>query len=778
MTNALARLTIALSDRYRLERELGQGGMATVYLAEDLKHKRRVAIKVLKPELAAVLGAERFVQEITTTAALQHPHILPLFDSGTADGFLFYVMPFIDGETLRTKLDRETQLGVDEAIRIASDVASALHYAHTHGVIHRDIKPENILLHDGRPMVADFGIALAVSAAAGGRMTETGLSLGTPHYMSPEQATAEKEISARSDVYSLASVLYEMLTGNPPHTGSSAQQIIMKIITEAAPVVTQLRKSVPPNVAAAVAKALEKLPADRFTSAREFARALNDPAFRTAGSEVATPGGSFARSRSGWVPTALTALVMGAAAFLAGRRTAPGPTVFDVGLPDTAQLAFVMDGPFGVEWPSLAVSPDGDFIVYVADRGSTNELWYRSLISAEARPLPGTQGGYLPAISPDGRWVAFVDGRVLRKVAVDGGTPASDVAEAVAPNGIEWAGPAELLVAADFGARTEWVRMSDGVKSRIGGVCGWPARVPGTSDVFCQPQSSVGGAPRVVTLEADGSVPLSPTAGTILGDSARPLAGVNPMIVGEHVVFVDVDGNLVAAPYDRESKVVGTRRIVQRGLRRSSWGALGHLGLTRAGDLVYVPGSNGGVGQFVAAQPGGATRILPIPAKEHQNFNVSFDGRRLAATSRGVAGLELWIYDIASGQGDRVATGFGVGYPVWAPDGTLAYSTYLASTDALQTMLLPPDGDEPVVVAGLGMDPLAFVGRRSLVGSTRLDVTLVTLDGDSAVRADTLKLPNAQYYPVVSPDAGWIAYAGAEKGNIQLFVTPFPSMNR
>src|SRR5574341_485257 len=231
---AVSRLAAALSDRYRLDRELGQGGMATVYLAADLKHDRKVAIKVLKPELAAVLGAERFVVEIKTTAALSHPHILPLFDSGTADGFLFYVMPFIEGETIRDKLNRETQFGVDEAVRIAREVADALDYAHRHGVIHRDIKPENILLHDGRARVMDFGIALAVSAAAGGRMTETGLSLGTPHYMSPEQATAEKEITGRSDIYSLASVLYEMLAGAPPHSGGSAQQIIMKIVTEEA----------------------------------------------------------------------------------------------------------------------------------------------------------------------------------------------------------------------------------------------------------------------------------------------------------------------------------------------------------------------------------------------------------------------------------------------------------------------------------------------------------------------------------------------------------------
>jgi serine/threonine-protein kinase len=214
MNDRTERLNASLADRYRIERELGAGGMATVYLAADLKHDRKVAIKVLKPELAAMLGAERFVQEIKTTAALSHPHILPLFDSGEAGGFLYYVMPYIEGETIRDRLNRETQLGIDEAVKIATEVADALDYAHRHGVIHRDIKPENILLHDGRPMVMDFGIALAVSAAAGGRMTETGLSLGTPHYMSPEQATAEKEITGRSDIYSLASVLYEMLAGS------------------------------------------------------------------------------------------------------------------------------------------------------------------------------------------------------------------------------------------------------------------------------------------------------------------------------------------------------------------------------------------------------------------------------------------------------------------------------------------------------------------------------------------------------------------------------------
>src|SRR5574338_397817 len=317
MAELTEHLSTALADRYRIERRLGEGGMATVYLAEDLKHDRKVALKVLKPELAAVLGADRFVVEIKTTAALQHPHILPLFDSGSADGFLYYVMPYVEGETLRDKLNRETQLGVDEAVRITREVADALDYAHRRGVIHRDIKPENILLHDGRPMVADFGIALAVSAAAGGRMTETGMSLGTPHYMSPEQATADKDITGRSDVYSLGSVLYEMLTGNPPHTGASAQQIIMRIIAEPVEPVTKHRRSVPPNVAAAVSKALEKLPADRFATARDFAQALRNPSF--AGDATMTLAAATAPSRRArWLAGPFLAAVGIAVVALAG----------------------------------------------------------------------------------------------------------------------------------------------------------------------------------------------------------------------------------------------------------------------------------------------------------------------------------------------------------------------------------------------------------------------------------------------------------------------------
>ena len=275
MTAPPPTLTTALSDRYRIEREIGAGGMATVYLAEDLKHRRKVALKVLHPELAAVLGGERFLKEIQVTANLQHPHILALFDSGAADGFLYYVMPFVEGESMRARLQREKMLPVADAIRLATEVASALDYAHRHGVIHRDIKPENILIHEGEAMLADFGIALAVQEAGGDRLTQTGLSLGTPQYMSPEQATGERDVDARSDIYSLASVLYEMLAGVAPMTGPSARAIIAKLLTEKPASVRVFRESVSPDLDAAILQALAKTAVDRFATAREFSAAIN-----------------------------------------------------------------------------------------------------------------------------------------------------------------------------------------------------------------------------------------------------------------------------------------------------------------------------------------------------------------------------------------------------------------------------------------------------------------------------------------------------------------------
>jgi eukaryotic-like serine/threonine-protein kinase len=271
------RLNAVLAGRYAVEREVGSGGMATVYLAEDVRHRRKVAVKVLRPELASLLGPERFVREIETAAALNHPHILPLYDSGEAGGVLFYVMPYVQGESLRQKLRREKQLAVDEALRITGQVAAALHYAHSQHLVHRDIKPENILIHEGEAMVADFGIALAASATPGERLTATGLALGTPEYMSPEQAAGEPMLDARSDVYSLACVLYELLAGEPPYTGITAQAVIAKRFTDPVPAVRRIRPAVPEAVEQALMNGLARTPADRFPSAAAFAEALTAP---------------------------------------------------------------------------------------------------------------------------------------------------------------------------------------------------------------------------------------------------------------------------------------------------------------------------------------------------------------------------------------------------------------------------------------------------------------------------------------------------------------------
>ncbi|NIO31919.1 MAG: protein kinase, partial [Gemmatimonadetes bacterium] len=274
----LDRLRSALGDRYRVEDEIGHGGMATVYLAQDLKHERRVAIKVLRPDLASMLGPERFLREIQIEAGLQHINILPIYDSGEADGFLYYVMPYVEGESLRARIEREKQLPLDDALQITREIAEALSYAHDHGIVHRDIKPENILLSGGHAVLADFGIARAIGVAGGQRVTESGHAVGTPHYMSPEQAGGEAELDGRSDLYSLGCVLYEMLAGEPPFTGRTARAVIARHMAESPPPLLVVRPSVPPRVGEAIEKALAKTPADRFATAADFVTTLEIPA--------------------------------------------------------------------------------------------------------------------------------------------------------------------------------------------------------------------------------------------------------------------------------------------------------------------------------------------------------------------------------------------------------------------------------------------------------------------------------------------------------------------
>ncbi|HET7374832.1 MAG TPA: protein kinase [Gemmatimonadaceae bacterium] len=384
------RLTAVLSERYAIERELGAGGMAVVYLAHDRKLDREVALKVLRPELGAVLGSERFLTEIKISARLDHPHILTLIDSGDADGMLYYVLPYVRGETLRDKLNREHQLGIDEALAITKQVASALDYAHRQGLVHRDIKPENILLQEGEAMLTDFGIALAVKEAGGNRLTQTGLSLGTPQYMSPEQATGDRGVDARSDVYSLASVLYEMLAGEPPVTGGSAQAMIAKLMTEKPTRLRVLRDTLPQSIDEAVAKALSKTPADRFSSAGDFVRALD----------------------------AVTKQPTAAAA--PQRRSAVLVAAAAVGVLILATAAF-------------------------AERGMFAHKQARASLGQKTQ-LTVSGGVYVPSISPDGKQLAFVTRKCgaggctysIVEQDVGGTTTRSILENATAAYGLQW----------------------------------------------------------------------------------------------------------------------------------------------------------------------------------------------------------------------------------------------------------------------------------------------------------------------------------------------------
>jgi Protein kinase domain len=391
---ATDRLRAALEGHYSIEREIGAGGMATVYLARDLKHDREVALKVLRADLSAVIGSERFLAEVRITAKLDHPHILTLIDSGSADGILYYVLPFVRGESLRAKLEREKQLGQEEALSIITQVASALDYAHAKGVVHRDIKPENILLHEGEAVLTDFGIALAVREAGGNRLTETGLSLGTPQYMSPEQATGDRALDRRSDIYSLGAVFYEMLAGEPPITGATAQAVVAKLLTERPVKLRVLRPAISPAIEHATDKALAKVPADRFSSAGEFVRALSAPAPQHAPAK---------RDGSGkWVAIAITAVAVIAAGFWLTRLKSAVERQTTVSLRDRTQLT----STGRVSLP--AISGDGKTIAYMVTDCDTHGCRYGIEIQdlaggAARRLLDGATSLYMLELSPDRR---------------------------------------------------------------------------------------------------------------------------------------------------------------------------------------------------------------------------------------------------------------------------------------------------------------------------------------------------------------------------------------
>jgi Tol biopolymer transport system component/tRNA A-37 threonylcarbamoyl transferase component Bud32 len=768
------RLTAALADRYRIERELGQGGMATVYLAQDLKHDRKVALKVLKPELAAVLGADRFVVEIKTTASLQHPHILPLFDSGTADGFLYYVMPFIEGETLRDQLNRETQLGVDEAVRIAIDVADALHYAHAQGVIHRDIKPENILLANGRPMVADFGIALAVSAAAGGRMTETGLSLGTPHYMSPEQATADKEITGRSDVYSLASVLYEMLAGQPPHLGGSAQQIIMKIIAEAPQNVSALRKTVPPNVAAAVARALEKLPADRFQSAQAFADALKNTAFAV----QSMAGGAVAVSAEPWKQRAAIPLTVAATVFLV-------VAAWGWLRPKAALSVSRFDLDPGVATPTpgsdIVISPDGSLLAFAGVvRNEPTALYVRRLNGdPDFRKVPGTDGANSasPTFSPDSRSLAFrrLNNALVRlDLSGAGATVISDLGTEIGtylhwgtPDQIVYSGgPQGLFRVAAAGGTPEFLRKAAGAQRHS-------FLLPDGSGVLFSLNEGV----LVLDFRTDSATLLVPNA-------------IHPTYVATgHLLYIAQEGGLFAIPFDLGShRISGTAvRLLDR--VAAGTGQRGYS-VSQHGTLVYHEGASSFTGDasipnaLAIVDVAGTVRRLELPASTRSMPRFSPTGDRIvfAQAMRGGRARDIHVFDIASGTDTRLTFDGDNLNPIWSPDGRqiLFTRSSVVGDDRRDLFVKPADNSsaEQSVLAMPGQQsPDSWLKDGTILFSSAAQGGLFKLFAVKDSGEPTAFLDGPMYERAISlsPDGRYAVYESSNQGEVSVWIADYPA---
>lgn len=751
--------------------------MASVYLCEDLKHDRKVALKLLKPELAAVLGAERFVQEIKTTASMSHPHILPLFDSGTADGFLFYVMPFIEGETLRDRLNRETQLGVEEAIRIAREVAEALDYAHRRGVIHRDIKPENILLHDGRPMVADFGIALAVSAAAGGRMTETGLSLGTPHYMSPEQATAEKEITPRSDVYSLASVLYEMLAGQPPHIGGAAQQVIMKIITDVARPVSDLRRNVPPNVVAALAKALEKLPADRFDSAKAFSDALASPTFTTPGTAAISAPAVLASgvSRTMFMVTAAVALVAIVAAAWGWSRPAQPRDVAWLSLffPDSQALS---DRTLANR---ITLSPDGRMIAYAGPSGAAGggQLWIRPLGQLRATPIPGTEGGMNPSFSPDGRSLAFTSTlgrRAIKRVALGGG-PAQVLTDSLVDlGGVSWADDGNVY----FDGHLE----GDGVArvKETGGVPEVVSRPDNASGELYhfQPFVLPRGRGVLFTISRGGGNFSTWDIGVLdtrTGTHKVLTRGLRAWYASSgHLLYVTDGGALMAAAFDLDALAITGDAVAITGGVAVVGNARVDIAASSTGALLFTSGRSMALKRELAwvARDGSATPVDPEWSGELAGrTSLSPDGRTVAIAMGTPAARQVWVKQLDRGPATRVSD---LGNsPSWSPDGR-----FLVFNRADGIWRVPADGSVlPTQLVrnavGVASQPSYAAAGTWIVYTHAGDIYGLRTDGDTTPRM-LIAESGTQNFPTVSPDGRWLAYQSDETGSAEVYVRPFP----
>jgi eukaryotic-like serine/threonine-protein kinase len=788
MPELLDRLQSALADRYRLEREAGAGGMATVYLAQDVRHDRRVALKVLRPELAAVIGAERFLAEIKLTANLQHPHILPLFDSGEADGYLFYVMPFIEGESLRDRLNREKQLPVPDAVRIATEVASALDYAHRHGVVHRDIKPENILLHDGRALVADFGIALAASKASGSRMTETGMSLGTPHYMSPEQAMGEREITGRSDVYALGAVLYEMLTGDPPFTGSTAQAIVARVVTESPRPLLAQRHTIPPHVEAAVLTALEKLPADRFATPDEFADALAGRGAittrATASAAAAPPAVAPVRARP-WNALTLAALAVAALATAAALwgwlRPRPAAPVNRYSLllrPAEALRPSAIAG-------NVAISSDGGRIAYLGPAEGGTRIWLREHDKLRPQPIPGTENGVSPFFSPDGSQLAYiVGGRSLRVATLAGGPPVT-LSDSLNASGGDWGADGYIYtelqeglgrIKATGGPMEVIYHLSD-AKHEVGAE--YPNAMPDGKGIVFRLRLAGQPAPDFQIMEL--AVP---------GGTPHPLLrGIYARYVASgHLLVVTADGKLLAAPFDpKKRRLTGTPVAVMDGMLRAGPFEV-NFAVSATGTLVYTAGGSTGASRAYWVDRDGRASVIDSTWDPQGNISsvaLAPDGKTLAVTLLRGAGQDVWVKRLPTGPFSRVTFGDTAHFrPAWTGDGqSLVYINDLGAgagapaisradgTGAPRFLLRSPmsfgqafetrDGKWLVLRRSLGE-----AGGGDIYAMRAGDTTLVPL----------LTTPARETSPAVSPDGRYIAYSSDESGTAEVYVRPFPAV--
>ncbi len=771
MADIADRVKTALADRYRIERELGSGGMATVYLAEDLKHHRQVAIKVLRPELAAVLGAERFLNEINVTAHLQHPHILPLFDSGEADGLLYYVMPYVEGVSLEARLRREKQLSVEESIRITRAVASALSYAHRQGVLHRDIKPGNILLHEGNAMVADFGIAVAVQAAAGDRLTETGLSLGTPQYMSPEQATGDRELDARSDVYSLGAVLYEMLAGDPPHTGATVQAVISKVVTERPRPVGELRDTVPVHMEAALETALAKLPADRFSTAEEFATALERPGAEVVSARRRAVVAGTARARRavqlGFL--ALTwAVLATAVAVWALLRPPPAEPVtrWAVSLPADHRLSTAF-----LERP-VAVSLDGSRLAYTAESKGESRLFIRELDNVAARPVAGTEGAHSPFFSPDGEWIGFFSSNRLFRVSVAGGSPLEICEVPALPAGATWvASDTVYFFTVDRGLFR--VRATGGTRERLEAphppgttayYVGWPIVLPSEA-IIATAVTRAG--PRIAAL----------SVGTREWRIVQELGEAAPVqyLDDGHLVYSQA-GALRAVPFDqRRLHAVGPSFTIVDSVATAQDGSAAYAAIAHTGTMLYVP-ERGAASTLVWVDREGRATPLGVEPADFAWPRVSPDGRRLVVTISSAGLTQGWVYDVARAT-RRQLPGPQTTDPIWTPDGeSITYGlfgvdfgvTALAQVSADGTgevdTLLPAERLQAAHSWSPDGERLAYY---QINPATARDIFIFSRDGTPT---PFLSTPANERSPTFSPDGRWIAYASDETGRDEVYL--------